>query len=162
MININPSAKHPLLDHCQTIYEYSSFIQTIRNYLDLEYERTNAITAAMNDCLDKGIMVDFIHEHGSEVINMLFTEFNMEDALEVRGEERYADGLSDGIAEGREEGLLKSKTDDILSFLSDLGSVSDDLKKTILLQRDLTTLSLWVKAAARASSVEDFAQKILK
>lgn len=32
MININLSAKHPLLDCCQTIYEYSSFTQMIRNY----------------------------------------------------------------------------------------------------------------------------------
>lgn len=27
---------------------------------------------------------------------MLFTEFNMEDALEIRGEEKFAEGLSTG------------------------------------------------------------------
>ncbi len=55
--------------------------------------------------VSKGIMVDFIQEHGTEVINMLFTEFNMEDALEVRGEEKYEEGLTDGIAQGKAEGL---------------------------------------------------------
>lgn len=28
---------------------------------------------------------------------MLFTEFNMEDALEVRGEEKYIEGLEQGV-----------------------------------------------------------------
>lgn len=54
------------------------------------------------DCLKLGIMVDFIHAYGTEVINMLFTEFNLEDALEVRGEERYEDGFEDGLIKGRE------------------------------------------------------------
>ena len=67
----------------------------------------------MEECLNKGIMMNFIREHGSEVMNMLFTEFNMEDALEVRGEERYEDGLADGraagIAEGKAAGIAEGK-----------------------------------------------------
>ncbi len=99
MININPSANHPLLKQCRTIYEYATFIQRIRDYIDQGEHRTSAITEAMKDCLNSGIMVDFIQKHGSEVVNMLFTEFNMEDALEVRGEERYAEGKAEGKAD---------------------------------------------------------------
>lgn len=36
---------------------------------------------------------------------MLFTEFNMEDALEVRGEERYSEGLKLGTERGIEQGI---------------------------------------------------------
>lgn len=54
-------------------------------------------------------MVDFLSTHGSEVSNMIFTEFNMEDALRVRGEEGYEDGLAEGkslgLAEGKSIGL---------------------------------------------------------
>lgn len=32
-------------------------------------------------------MVDFVRKHGTEAVNMIFTQFNMEDALEVRYEE---------------------------------------------------------------------------
>lgn len=104
MININLSAGHPLLEKCHAMYEYASFIQKIREYMEQELGRSQAIEEAMNDCLENGIMVDFIHEHGSEVINMLFTEFNMEDALEVRGEECYDEGKIAGRTEGRTEG----------------------------------------------------------
>lgn len=99
MINIDPSANHPMLRQCRTIYEYATFIQIIRDYINRGKHRTSAITEAMKDCLNNGIMVDFIHEHGSEVINMLFTEFNMDDALEVRGEERFAEGKAEGKAD---------------------------------------------------------------
>lgn len=69
-------------------------------------------------------------------------------------------GIEKGKEEGKEEGQRKSKTDDILSFLSDLGPVPKDLEKKVSMQKDIATLSLWLKMAARASSVEDFAQKI--
>ena len=111
MININPSAGHPILTESRALYEYSYFNQKIRDYLDSGLERETAIRQAMQDCLQEGIMVDFIQEHGSEVINMLFTEFNMEDALEVRGEERYAEGRADGKAEGKIEGRIEGKAE---------------------------------------------------
>ena len=97
MININPSARHPILEECHTLNEYAKFIQTIRDYINTGQNRDFAITAAMEHCVREGIMVDFINKHGSEVRNMLFTEFNMEDALEVYGEEKYEDGFQDGM-----------------------------------------------------------------
>ena len=37
---------------------------------------------------------EFLREHGTEAVNMLFTEFDMEDALEVRYEEGRNRGKS--------------------------------------------------------------------
>ena len=70
--------------------------------------------------------------------------------------------LSIGIEKGREEGERKSKIDDILNFLSDFGSVPDDLRETIFSQTDISTLSQWLKKAARASSIEEFIKAITK
>ena len=44
---------------------------------------------------------------------MLFTEFNMEDALRVRGEEGYEDGHADGLTEGKSIGLAEGKSSEI-------------------------------------------------
>ncbi len=117
VININLSAEHPILKQSRSMYEYSWFIQRIQEYLSEQRGREYAIRAAMEDCRRAGILTDFIAEHGSEVMNMLFTEFNMEDALEVRGEERYEDGLEDGkkmgvelgIAQGMEQGMEQGR-----------------------------------------------------
>ena len=44
-----------------------------------------------------GIQTDVeVREHGTEAVNMLFTQFNMEDALEVRYEEGFEDGKTKG------------------------------------------------------------------
>lgn len=105
MININPSLNHPLLKESRCIYEYASFIQSIRNYINEDYSRDQAISAAMEQCVSEGIMVDFIQKHGSEVRNMLFTQFNLEDAKEVWREEAYEEGMEAGLRDGKQLGL---------------------------------------------------------
>ncbi len=50
-------------------------------------ERDAAIVHAAEDYEREGILVDFVRKHGTEVINILFTQFNMDDALKVRYEE---------------------------------------------------------------------------
>jgi predicted transposase/invertase (TIGR01784 family) len=49
--------------------------------------------------MENGIMTDFLEQHGSEVNNMIFTEFNMDDAKVIWREE----GLEEGLEKGREE-----------------------------------------------------------
>lgn len=97
MIHINPELNRPLLKESNSMYEYSHFMQTIRNYIASGLDRDVAVITAMERCVEEGIMVDFINVHGSEVRNMLFTQFNMEDALAVCGEENYERGLQDSI-----------------------------------------------------------------
>lgn len=55
----------------------------------------------------QGIMTDYIQKHGSEVRNMLFTEFNLDDAKEVWEEEAREEGRIQGKAEGKEEKLAE-------------------------------------------------------
>ncbi len=87
VININLPVNHPILQKCRPLYEYSWFIQKIREYEEQGMELSQAITYTIQDCTKEGIMVDFLRENSSEAVNMLFTEFNMDDALEVRYEE---------------------------------------------------------------------------
>ncbi|MDR1507448.1 MAG: hypothetical protein LBI67_10150, partial [Treponema sp.] len=58
------------------------------------------------------ILKEFLEEHSSEVINMLLTEWNWDDALAVREEE----GRQEGREEGREEGLEMGR-EEILELL---------------------------------------------
>jgi hypothetical protein len=46
-----------------------------------------AIAAAMRQCIDEGVMADYLKQKGSEVENMLMTEFNIDVAKEVWMEE---------------------------------------------------------------------------
>ena len=56
-----------------------------------------------------GIMGEFLSKHGSEVKNMLFTEWNMDEALAVTAEEARAEGRAAGRIEGERSGLEKGE-----------------------------------------------------
>lgn len=93
VININLPENHSILKQCRPLYEYSWFIQRIKDYIKEGKGRDEAIIQAVKDCEKEGILVDFVREHGSEAVNMLFTQFNMDDALEVR----YEEGVEYGV-----------------------------------------------------------------
>ena len=57
-----------------------------------------------------------------------------------------------GLAEGRTEGCCLS----VLALLEELGQIPSSLRKKIMEQKDLRVLTGWLKAAASASSLEDF------
>jgi hypothetical protein len=84
--------------------EYSAFVATAR-----EYQKTmslrKALGAAIDYCIDNGILVDFLSQHGSEVRNMLFAEWKLKDALVVAGEEAREEGIGIGEVRGEQRGI---------------------------------------------------------
>lgn len=113
---------HPMLERCRPLYEYSWFVQRIREYIGQGNSRDDAIISAMRDCRAEGVMVEFLNEHGTEAVNMLFTEFNMEDALDVRYEEGVAKGVTSGklmtlislVRKKMQKGMTAEQTADLL------------------------------------------------
>lgn len=152
IININLPVKHPVLEQCRPLYEYSWFIQRIKDYAGNGLSRDEAILRAISDCRREGMLEEFLKAHGTEAVNMLFTEFNMEDALEVRGEEKFAEGLAAGITEGKAESLLE--------LLGAFGEVPEALREKIFAVKDLDLLERWFKLALKAKSIGTFERMI--
>ena len=75
-----------------------------------------------------------------------------------------AEGWKDGRAEGWKDGRAKGKAEDraeaVIELLEDLGALSDSLKTCIMEQTDLELLKKWHKAAAKATSIEEFEQAV--
>lgn len=61
----------------------------------------------------------------------------------------------------RREGKAEGKAEDILDLLCELGEVPLSVQDQITLQKDEHVLRRWLKLAAKAESVQDFAQKAL-
>ncbi len=160
VININLSSGHRLLKECRPMYEYSWFIQQIKDYLADGWSRDDAIAQAVRDCLDEGIMAEFMQEHGTEAVNMLYTQWNWDDAMEVEREEAYEDGVEAGMAAGQTQGDLNRSRQDILDLLEDLGEIPEDIQSRIHTEEDTQILRQWHKAAAKAVSFDAFRKKI--
>jgi hypothetical protein len=102
--NINSGFNKEMLKKSETLSGYSVFVDTARRYADAGYEPEEAIRRAVEDCVKRGILAEFLQLHSSEVIGMLSVEFNLEDAIKVWKEEGFEDGVEKGIMVGREEG----------------------------------------------------------
>ena len=91
------------LKNCKILSEYSFVIDTVRKY-DGDVER------AVKECSEKGVLADYLRHYGSEVVNMLFEEYNAEKALEIKGQEEFEKGVNKGflkaIVELVRDGLL--------------------------------------------------------
>jgi hypothetical protein len=99
VININKGHNEKILEKCEVLRGYSAFIGKIREFQKAGSAREDAIAAAVDFCIANGILVEYLKQNSSEVRNMLFTEFNLEDAKEVWQEEAYEDGVEDGKLE---------------------------------------------------------------
>ena len=100
VININSDKAHELLKKCDILREYSQFIDTVRAHSGEE----SAIKKAIRECIDRGILADYLKRKGSEVENMLIAEYSYEEDIQVKQQE--AEQL--GRTKGRQEGLILS------------------------------------------------------
>lgn len=100
VININSDKAHEILDKCGILKEYSQFISTVRKYSEEE----GAIKKAIKECIEKGILADYLKRKGSEVENMLIAEYSYEEDIQVKQEE----ARQEGIWQGRREGITLS------------------------------------------------------
>lgn len=66
------------------------------------------------------------------------------------------------LQDERAEGVLEGKREGILELLSDLDTVPEDLENEVESQEDPEVLGIWLKLAARASSLEEFRENIHK
>lgn len=83
VININPDKKHEILEKCPILREYSEFVELTRKYKDDK----NQLEEAVKECIDKGILSDYLSRKSGEVINLLLDEYSYETDIEVQREE---------------------------------------------------------------------------
>ena len=100
VININSDKAHELLKKCDILREYSKFIDTVRAYSGEE----SAIKKAIRECIDRGILAEYLKRKGSEVENMLIAEYSYEEDILVKQQEAEQQGRT----KVRQEGLILS------------------------------------------------------
>ncbi|MCL2879032.1 MAG: Rpn family recombination-promoting nuclease/putative transposase [Treponema sp.] len=105
IININEGRNGVIVDRCRELSDYSKFIASIRAFFDELGNKEDAVKEAVKYCQKHGILKRFLEIYGSEVLNMLLAEWNIDDALAVAREE----GMEQGLEQGREQGLEQGR-----------------------------------------------------
>ena len=98
VVNINQGRNEGITRKCKTLAEYCAFVEKVREYEKETGNLEGAIKKAVVYCRENDILKEFLEKNATEVINMLMTEWNWEDALAVR----YEEGIEEGLEKGRE------------------------------------------------------------
>jgi hypothetical protein len=101
--NINQGHNEEIARRSGRLEGYSAFIGKVREYRET-MPPEEAMKAAVEYCIAHKILSAFLTKHSSEVINMLLTEWNWDDAREVWQEEAREEGLEEGMEKGMEKG----------------------------------------------------------
>ena len=114
MLNINYGYNRQLMEKCRILEEYSRLVDVIRGCMADEKDIQTAINRAVDSCIEKGILKEFLLKNRAEVLGMLLEEFDAEKYERTRR------------SEGREEGEVKVNKLGLL--LTEAGRSSEFLK----------------------------------
>ena len=82
---INHHKGSELLAKCKPLEEYSLFIETARKHK--EVDKVNCFDNAIKECIEKGILKEYLERKGKEVADMLTAEYDYATDIAVQRRE---------------------------------------------------------------------------
>ena len=101
-LNINEGHNRELLEQCQTLREYAQYVTKVRKYAK-EMNLDEAVERTVNECIQEGILKDFLRANRNEVIAMSIFEYDKEEEEKKLRKAEYEAGIQVGRQEGRQE-----------------------------------------------------------
>ena len=111
-LNINEGHNRELLEQCQTLREYAQYVTKVRKYAK-EMNLDEAVERTVNECIQEGILKDFLRANRNEVIAMSIFEYDKEEEEKKLRKAEY----EAGIQVGRQEGIQATKKEIALQML---------------------------------------------
>ena len=111
-LNINEGHNKELLEQCQILREYAQYVTKVRKYAK-EMNLDEAVERTVNECIQEGILKDFLRANRNEVIAMSIFEYDKEEEEKKLRKAEY----EAGIQVGRQEGIQETKKEIALQML---------------------------------------------
>ena len=144
VININYGHNEYLMQGCGMLSQYAQFVAATREYANKYDNREEAMNAAIEYCIEHGILEDILRKHRSQVLGSLLEEFDEKKYARTLREEGYEAGRTDGFTEGEQYGLEQGKNKLLVKLVKD------------------GTLTIQKAAAEADMTVTQFEEKYLK
>ena len=114
--NVNATPGNELLEKCYELRSYSVFVAKVREGRDSGMTLDDAIIAAIHYCINQDLMADYFKENESEVLDMVSTKWDWNEALRVAKEDAAEMAREEGMEKGRWTTLAELVHDGILSI----------------------------------------------
>ena len=127
-LNINPGYNEPIKKECRLLMEYCQYVSKVREY-SRTIELRDAVERAVTECIQEGILEDFLKKNRAEVIHMSIYEFDEEKYRKALRQESWEEGWNDGI---------KERDKSIAFRLFDKNKPLEDVSDTLGISMDYT------------------------
>ncbi len=107
-LNVNEGHNRKLMEECRTLKEYAQYVAKVRKYTK-EMKLDEAVEQAVEECIQEGILVEFLRKNKSEVVAMSIFEYNKEEEERKWKESVYEFARAEVLEEGREEGRKEGR-----------------------------------------------------
>lgn len=87
------------MEQCHILREYAQYVAKVREYARIS-ELNAAVEQAVNDCIQNGILAEFLRKHKSEVIAMSIFEYDKEEEEKKLRKAEYEAGYNTGYDTG--------------------------------------------------------------
>ena len=95
MLNVNAGHSPGLLEACQTLKEYSLYVDRVRRHAQ-ELPVEEAVERAIRECIGEGILAEFLEKNRAEARKMSIYEYDQERHMRQEREQSYEKGLAEG------------------------------------------------------------------
>lgn len=106
MLNINAGMNSKIISQCRLLAEYMQYVDRVRKYasvLDLD----EAVEKAVKECLNEGILTEFLTKYRAEAVSVSIFEYNEEKEIALIRQSEYEEGIKEGIKEGELRLVIK-------------------------------------------------------
>ena len=119
ILNINEGKNEAIVQRCRHLAHYSAFVGKVREYENIGNSLEEAVKKAVAYCCEHYIMKVLLEQSSSEVLNMLMTEWNWDDALAYRYKEGREETLQEIAKKMKEIGLSAEQIEDVTGLTID-------------------------------------------
>ena len=108
LLNINRNHNRELMEACRDLKDYAEYVDRVRKYAR-ELPLSEAVERAISECIQEGVLKEFLEKNRAEVKKMSIYEYDQEKHIRMERQDAWEDGMQEGRREGIKEGELRGR-----------------------------------------------------
>lgn len=113
-----------------SLKEYAQYVAKVRKYVSKNISLEEAVTRAVDECIEEGILAEFLMKNKAEVIKVGIYEYDKEFEEKKLRKAEYEAGVEAGIELG-ERSLLENQIRKKLKKGKPIEQIADELEEAV-------------------------------
>jgi predicted transposase YdaD len=138
VINVLAKENDGLLRSCDALKGYVQLVRYVRKNQSSGMPFDAAVDSAVQQCIDEGLLVDYLLQRRSTVVDMFMDEYDEEKIAKLFRRDGFREGREEGLREGLREGTIRAIASLVRDGLLDVavaaeraGVTEDEIRRAI-------------------------------